>query len=75
MFAAGTAAQAVAHVTLLEQNGRLGKKLYITGKGRCNVTNACSWQDVLQHVPTNPRFLYSAWRGLSTAEAKALFEQ
>jgi len=41
MMAAGMAAQAGAHVTLLEQNGRLGKKLLITGKGRCNVTNDC----------------------------------
>ena len=63
MMAAGMAAQAGAHVTLLEQNGRLGKKLLITGKGRCNVTNDCPWQDVLQNVPTNPRFLYSALAG------------
>ena len=63
MMAAGMAAQASAHVTLLEQNGRPGKKLLITGKGRCNVTNDCAWQDVLQNVPTNPRFLYSALAG------------
>ena len=55
MMAAGMAAQAGAQVTLLEQNGRLGKKLLITGKGRCNVTNDCPWQDVLQSVPTNGR--------------------
>ena len=63
MMAAGMAAQAGAHVTLLEQNGRPGKKLLITGKGRCNVTNDCAWQDVLLNVPTNPRFLYSALAG------------
>ena len=68
------AAQAGAHVTLLEQNGRLGKKLLITGKGRCNVTNDCPWQDVLQSVPTNPRFLYSALAGFSPADAKKFFE-
>ena len=68
------AAQAGAHVTLLEQNGRLGKKLLITGKGRCNVTNDCPWQDVLQNVPTNPRFLYSALAGFSPADAKNFFE-
>ena len=75
MMAAGMAAQAGAHVTLLEQNGRPGKKLLITGKGRCNVTNDCAWQDVLQNVPTNPRFLYSALAGFSPADAKAFFEQ
>ena len=75
MMAAGMAAQAGAHVTLLEQNGRPGKKLLITGKGRCNVTNDCAWQDVLQNVPTNPRFLYSALAGFSPADARAFFEQ
>lgn len=75
MMAAGMAAQAGAHVTLLEQNGRPGKKLLITGKGRCNVTNDCAWQDVLLNVPTNPRFLYSALAGFSPADAKAFFEQ
>ena len=74
MMAAGMAAQAGAQVTLLEQNGRLGKKLLITGKGRCNVTNDCPWQDVLQNVPTNPRFLYSALAGFSPADAKKFFE-
>ena len=74
MMAAGMAAQAGAQVTLLEQNGRLGKKLLITGKGRCNVTNDCPWQDVLQSVPTNPRFLYSALAGFSPADAKKFFE-
>ena len=66
MMAAGMAAQAGAHVTLLEQNGRLGKKLLITGKGRCNVTNDCPWQDVLQNVPAfslqRPRGLFTRRR-------------
>ena len=75
MMAAGMAAQQGAEVTLLEKNGRLGKKLLITGKGRCNVTNDCAWQDVLQNVPTNPRFLYSALAGFPPAEVKAFFEQ
>lgn len=74
MMAAGTAAQCGAQVTLLEKNGRLGKKLLITGKGRCNVTNDCAWKDVLQSVPTNPRFLYSALAGFPPAEVKAFFE-
>lgn len=60
MFAAITAARQGAKVLLLEQNGRLGKKLLITGKGRCNVTNDCTGAEVLQNVPRNGRFLFSA---------------
>lgn len=60
MFAAITAAQQGCKVLLLEKNERLGKKLLITGKGRCNVTNDCTAQEVLQNVPRNGRFLYSA---------------
>ena len=59
MFAAITAAQQGSNVLLLEKNDRLGKKLLITGKGRCNVTNDCSVQEVLQNVPRNGRFLTS----------------
>ena len=53
MFAAITAAQQGNGVVLLEANDRLGKKLLITGKGRCNVTNNCSAQEVLQNIPRN----------------------
>ena len=60
MFSAITAAEQGQRVTLFESNDRLGKKLLITGKGRCNVTNDCSAQEVLQNVPRNGRFLYSA---------------
>ena len=60
MFAAITAAQKGARVLLLERNDRLGKKLLITGKGRCNVTNDCADTEVLQNVPRNGRFLFSA---------------
>lgn len=60
MFAAITAAQQGQKVLLLERNDRLGKKLVITGKGRCNVTNDCTDQEILQNVPRNSRFLYSA---------------
>ena len=60
MFASITAARQGAKVLLLEKNDRLGKKLLITGKGRCNVTNDCSAQEVLQNTPRNGRFLYSA---------------
>ena len=60
MFAAITAAQNGCRVLLLEANERLGKKLLITGKGRCNVTNNCSADEVLRNIPRNGRFLYSA---------------
>lgn len=60
MFAAITAAEQGSRVLLLEKNDRLGKKLLITGKGRCNVTNACTPDEVLKNVPRNGRFLYSA---------------
>ena len=59
MFAAITAAQKGQRVLLLERNDRLGKKLLITGKGRCNVTNDCTAQEVLQNIPRNGRFLFS----------------
>ena len=60
MLAAGTAAEQGVRVLLLEPNDRLGKKLYITGKGRCNVTNDCPPEDFFKNVPRNPRFLYSS---------------
>ena len=60
MMAALSAAEQGAQVTLLEPNERLGKKLNITGKGRCNVTNHCTPQQVLESVPRNGRFLYGA---------------
>ena len=60
MFAAITAAKRGRSVLLLERNDRLGKKLLITGKGRCNVTNDCDSAEILQNIPRNGRFLYSA---------------
>ena len=60
MFAAITAAAGGKKVLLLERNDRLGKKLLITGKGRCNVTNDCDSAEILQNIPRNGRFLYSA---------------
>lgn len=74
MMAAITAAKMGARVTLLEKNDRVGKKLRITGKGRCNVTNECSVQDFLSNVPTNPRFLYTALSKFSVEDVKAFFE-
>ncbi len=74
MFAAIHAAKQGSRVLLLERNDRLGKKLLITGKGRCNVTNHCSWQEVLQNVPRNGRFLYSAMESFDPSQAEAFFE-
>lgn len=74
MMAAITAAENGAQVTLLERNDRLGKKLYITGKGRCNVTNDCAPEDFFQNVPRNPRFLYSAIYAFPPREVTAWFE-
>ena len=74
MMAAITAAENGAQVTLLERNDRLGKKLYITGKGRCNVTNDCAPEDFFPNVPRNPRFLYSAVYAFPPREVMAWFE-
>ena len=74
MMAAITAAQRGSRVLLLERNGRLGKKLLITGKGRCNVTNDCTAQEVLRNTPRNGRFLYSAMTAFPPEQTKAFFE-
>ena len=73
MFSAGTAAGFSARVLLLERNRELGKKLRITGKGRCNVCNDCTREEVLAQVPTGGRFLYSALDGFPPEAAKAFF--
>lgn len=75
MMAAISAAKAGAQVLLLERNSRLGKKLRITGKGRCNLTNDCGLDEFLSNVPTNPRFLYAVLSGFSTADTKRFFEE
>lgn len=74
MFAAITAAQNGSRVLLLEKNSRLGKKLMITGKGRCNVTNNCSAQEVLQNTPRNGRFLFSAMAAFPPEKTISFFE-
>lgn len=74
MFAAITAAQNGCKVLLLERNDRLGKKLLITGKGRCNVTNDCTEQEVLQNVPRNGRFLFSSMHAFPPEKTKQFFE-
>ena len=74
MFAAITAANRGEKVLLLERNDRLGKKLLVTGKGRCNVTNDCSGQEVLQNTPRNGKFLYSAMNAFPPDKTMAFFE-
>jgi flavoprotein family protein len=74
MFAAITAAEQGKKVLLLEKNHRLGKKLLITGKGRCNVTNHCTGQEVLQNTPRNGRFLFSAMAAFPPEKTDTFFE-
>ena len=74
MFAAITAARRGKRVLLLERNDRLGKKLLITGKGRCNVTNNCDAREVLQNVPRNGRFLFSAMAACPPDKVMDFFE-
>ena len=75
MFAAITAARNGQKVLLLEKKDRPGKKLLITGKGRCNVTNDCTAQEVLQNTPRNGRFLYSAMTACPPEKVKNFFEE
>ena len=74
MMAAITAARRGAGVTLLEPNERLGKKLNITGKGRCNVTNDCDQETLMANISGNGRFLYSALTRFTPQDAMAFFE-
>lgn len=74
MMAAVRAAENGAEVILIERNDRCGKKLKITGKGRCNVTNACDVKEFISHVPTNPRFLYGALNLFPTEATMSFFE-
>ena len=74
MFAAITAAQRGQKVLLLERNDRLGKKLLITGKGRCNVTNDCTADEVLKNTPRNGKFLFSAMAAFPPSMAMQFFE-
>ena len=69
------AAEKGASVTLLERNPKLGRKLYITGKGRCNVTNDCTPQEVLRNIPQNSRFLTSAITRFPPEQVKEFFQR
>lgn len=75
MFAAYYAANNGHKVTLLEKNEKLGKKLYITGKGRCNLTNAGDMEDLFSHVVTNSKFLYSAFYSCDNRMVMSFFEE
>ena len=74
MMAAITAARLGAQVTLVERNQKVGRKLYITGKGRCNVTNHCSPEEVRANIPRNAKFLYSALERTPPAWVEEFFE-
>ncbi|MCM1154668.1 MAG: NAD(P)/FAD-dependent oxidoreductase [Roseburia sp.] len=75
MIAAVTAAQCGYRTLLLEQNEKLGKKLFITGKGRCNVTNACEVDKLFENTVTNAKFLYSAFYGFDNRQMMRLLEE
>lgn len=74
MMAAGTAAEAGASVAMIEKNQRNGKKLLITGKGRCNVTNDCTRDTFFANIPVNPKFLFSAYARFSNRDVMDFFE-
>ena len=74
LMAAGTAASLGAEVTVFEHMQFVGRKIGITGKGRCNLTNACTLQEFMENVPKNPRFLYAALSAFGPNETMELFE-
>ncbi len=75
MMAAVGAARAGAAVTLLEQNEKTGKKVFITGKGRCNLTNTCGQEEFFEHIISNPKFLYSAFYNMDNRGVMEFFEK
>lgn len=75
MMAAVTSARNGHKVTLLEQNEKLGKKLFITGKGRCNITNASNMEELFSNVVTNAKFLYSAFYSFDNYQTITFFEE
>ena len=74
MSAAIAAAESGCTVTLLEKNEKLGKKIYITGKGRCNYTNACDFNTFTENVVSNPKFMYSSLRAFGPSDITRLLE-
>lgn len=75
MMAAISAAECGHQVIIYEKNEKLGKKLFITGKGRCNITNACSEEELLSNVVTNSKFLYSSFYSFSSTDMMSLMEK
>ena len=75
MLASVIAARNGCEVLLFEKNEKLGKKVYITGKGRCNVTNNCDPEELLQAVMSNPKFLYSAFYSFTSQDMMHLLEE
>ena len=75
MMAAIWAARQGAYVILFEKNEKLGKKIYITGKGRCNLTNACDIEDLFPNMVSNVNFLYSAFYGFTNDMVMDFFEE
>ncbi len=74
MMAAISAANSGDNVVLLEKNEKIGKKLFITGKGRCNVTNACLRDEFFENIVSNPKFLYSAFSQFNNTDLMKLIE-
>ncbi len=74
LMAAGTAAMYGADVTIIEKNSRTGRKILVTGKGRCNITNNCDVQTFIQNVPVNGKFLYSAVNNFTPRDTIDFFE-
>ena len=74
-FAAVQAARLGKSVLVFDKNEKLGRKLRITGKGRCNVTNACPSDELMKNIPVNPRFLYSAFAAFDNYDTMSFFEE
>ena len=75
MMAAATAANRGLDVTLIERNHRVGRKVLITGKGRCNITNDCDIEELIENVPTNGKFLYSAFYTFTNTDVIDMFNK
>jgi predicted Rossmann fold flavoprotein len=75
MMAAITAAQSGASVTLIEKNEKTGKKIFITGKGRCNVTNGCEHDEFFDNIVSNSKFLYSAYAAFDNRSMMELLKE
>lgn len=75
MIASIFAARAGSEVILIEKNKKLGKKLFITGKGRCNITNACDTEDLFNNIVSNPKFMFSSFYSFSNHHVLQFFEE